>query len=152
MDPDVILLVASCRRESATVIVRSVYYVITVESLPPEPPGIKQHTGKKISLTQVWLLWSSSKSVTEKMLMLSLNIKGPLLKQEISQRIETPSFIEVFFCPYFFSQNNLVFYVHSKFIWSLTSNPSSLNMYSVWHMAGGRLCPLFETTEIQNLN
>lgn len=40
MDPDVISLVASCHRESVSVVVRYVYYIIPLELLPAELPGI----------------------------------------------------------------------------------------------------------------
>lgn len=37
---------ASCRAESATAIVRSLYYVITVELLPAELPRMKRTLGR----------------------------------------------------------------------------------------------------------
>lgn len=59
---------ASCRAESATAIVRSLYYVITVELLPAELPGMKRTLGRgkkkkeKLPLEQIplnnSLIWS----------------------------------------------------------------------------------------------
>lgn len=46
---------ASCRAESATAIVRSLYYVITVELLPAELPGMKRTLGRGVKKKKSFL-------------------------------------------------------------------------------------------------